>query len=341
MGYQEPKSKDYGVNLCDGCLDKQRQIDRLQEENQRLKQKLNLNQRQSRQGFFGSSTPSSQIPVKPTSLAEKQAKKGGAQLGHRGVGRQSFKASEADEQRTAEVSDELCQTCQCHLQRTSANERAVYELERERVRRIYYLIERKLCPVCRKTVPGKVANALPRMSLSNELIVEVAEQHYLLGRTLGQIAERFSISYATLADALKRIGKLVEPCLEKLKIDYRASQVRHADETSWRTDGAGGYAWYFGSKQVSLYLFRQTRSGNVVKEVFGDEPLGGVLVVDRYGGYNRVPSRMQYCYAHLWREMTDLETEFETSEEVKNARSSHEIGNGRRYAIAKKRVERS
>ena len=43
-----------------------------------------------------------------------------------------------------------------------------------------------------------------------------------------------------------------------------------------------------------------------------------MLVVDRYGGYNRVPSQMQYCYAHLLREMKDLEQEFETSEEVNN-----------------------
>ena len=28
MGYQEPKSRDYGVNLCNGCLEKQRVIDR-------------------------------------------------------------------------------------------------------------------------------------------------------------------------------------------------------------------------------------------------------------------------------------------------------------------------
>lgn len=318
MSYQEPKNKDYGVNLCDGCLDKQREIDRLREENQRLKQKLNLNQRKSQKGFFGSSTPSSQVPVKANSLAENQARKGGALLGHRGVGRQSFTSEEADEQRVAEVPVSECAACQCRLQRISSNERAVYDLVRERIKKIYYQIERRICPRCRKTFGGKVENALPRASMSNALVAEIAEQHYVLGRSLGQVAERFAINDATVLESLKRVGKLLAPGVEKLKADYRQAEVRHADETTWRTDGGNGWSWYFGSERVSLHLFRQTRGKAVVKEVLGSEALSGVLVVDRYPSYNRVPCPMQYCYAHLLREMTDLEQEFETNEEVKN-----------------------
>lgn len=318
MSYQEPKTTDYGVNACKSCFEKQRVIDRQLEEIQRLKQKLNVNQRKATNGFFGSSTPSSQIPVKANAVTENQARKGGAVIGHRGVGRQVFSSIEADEVRCAAVEVETCQTCHCRLSRQSSNERAIYEIERERVKKIYYEIERKACPRCRKIVSGKVAGAMPRAALSNELVIEVAEQHYLLGRTLGQIAERFGINYSTLCESLKRVGKKLEPSVERLKADYRAALVRHADETGWRTDGSSGYSWYFGSKEVSLHLFRETRSASVTKEVFGSEPLSGVLVVDRYNGYNRVPCDIQYCYAHLLREMKDLASEFEASEEVKN-----------------------
>jgi len=38
--YQLAKSHDYGVNTCQQCLAKQREIDRLTEENQRLRAKL-------------------------------------------------------------------------------------------------------------------------------------------------------------------------------------------------------------------------------------------------------------------------------------------------------------
>ena len=244
MGHQAPKTKDYGVNLCAGCFDKQREIDRLKEEVQQLRLKVCANQRKSAAGFFGSSTPSSQIPVKANSLAENQARTGGAVKGHRGVGRQVFAAAEADERRVVAVTEQNCEVCECRLNRLSSNERGVYDLERERVTKIYYEIERKVCPQCRTIVSGRVGNALARAALSNELVAEVAEQHYVLGRTLGQIAERFSINYSTLADSLKRIGKLLEPALERLKGDYRQSAVRHADETSWRTDGGNGYSWY-------------------------------------------------------------------------------------------------
>lgn len=280
MGYQVPKNKDYGINNCEGCLEKQRIIDRQLEEIQQLKQKLQVNQRKSKAGFFGSSTPSSQVPLKPNSLAENQANKGGAKKGQGGVGRQIFSSVEADEVRVAQVSLENCQTCECRLSRQSSNERAIYELERENVKKIYYTIERKICLVCRKIVSGKVENAFQRMSLSNDLIVEVAEQHYVLGRTMGQIAERFSLNYATLADSLKRVGKRLEPSLERLKRDYRKSQIRHADETSWRTDGGNGYSWYFGSAEVSLHLFRETRSASVVREVLG---IGGFVAKVRKG----------------------------------------------------------
>lgn len=168
MSYQEPKNKDYGINSCEGCLAKQQVIDRQFEEIQQLKQKLNVNQRRLKEGFFGSSTPSSQVPVKANSVAENQARKGGAKVGHLGVGRKVFSVAQADQVRTAFVASETCQTCQCGLVSQGWNERAIYDLQAEEVRRIYYKIKRKRCPICQKTVSGKVLNAMPNAKLSNE-----------------------------------------------------------------------------------------------------------------------------------------------------------------------------
>jgi hypothetical protein len=63
-------------------------------------------------------------------------------------------------------------------------------------------------------------------------------------------------------------------------------------------------------------LFRTSRSAKVPHEVLGEQPLAGVLVVDRYHGYNRVPCALQYCYAHLLREVEDLAKEFPDHPEV-------------------------
>ena len=317
MSYQPAKSKDFGVNLCEGCLQKQLIIDRQKQEILALKQKLNLNEKRLKEGFFASSTPSSQLPVKENSLAENQAKRGGAQPGHPPNKRQAFTPEQADEVRQANVESQACQVCLCHLVSHTPNQRAIYDLQLEHLRKLFYQIERKRCPQCQKIFAGKVLDALPRATLSNSLLVELAHQHYVLGRTLGQIAGKLSLNDSTLAESFKRVGKLLEPCLEKLKKDYRQASVRHADETSWRTDGDNGYSWYFGSQDVSLHLFRETRSSRVVKEVLGQEKLAGVLVVDRYAGYNQVPCALQYCYAHLLRDLKKLEEEFESDPEVK------------------------
>jgi hypothetical protein len=68
---------------------------------------------------------------------------------------------------------------------------------------------------------------------------------------------------------------------------------------------------------MSIFRFRATRSSAVVKEVLGSTRLPGVLVVDRYNAYNQVPCRIQYCYAHLLRNVQDLEDEFPDNEEIR------------------------
>ena len=299
-------------------MQKQREIDRLREEVVRLKQKLKQNERKSQAGFFGLSTPSSKIPVKANSLAENQAKKGGARIGHTGVGRKQFSFAEADERALAPVVESACKACLCGLAVDKSAARSVYDIHPNSVRKIVYEVERKHCPKCRKPYRGQVENAFERSSLSNDLIVEVARRHYERGNSLGQVAEELGLNHATLLESLKRMGNKLEPCLEQLKLDYRKDEVRHADETVWRTDGASGDSWYFGSERVSLHLFRQTRSASVVKEVLGTTGLAGCLVVDRYHGDTRVPCRIQYCYAHLLRDMKGLQEEFAQDAEVQN-----------------------
>jgi transposase len=318
VSYQPAKNKDFGVNLCEGCLQKQLIIDRQKQEILALKQKLNLQDKRLKEGFFGSSTPSSQLPVKENSLAQNQAKRGGAQPGHPPNKRQAFTPEQAHEIRLLPIEEQSCPSCQSHLVIHSSNQRAIYDLQQEQLRKLFYQLERKRCSHCQTILSAKVLDAFPKAQLSNSLLVEVAQQHYVLGRTLGQISERLSVNYSTLGDSLKRVGKLLEPCLDKLKELYRQSQVRHADETSWRCDGGNGYSWYFGSQDVSLHLFRQTRSGSVAKEVLGREKLEGVLVVDRYAAYHQMPCALQYCYAHLLRDLKDFENEFESDQEVQN-----------------------
>ena len=139
----------------------------------------------------------------------------------------------------------------------------------------------------------------------------------LHGIPLGRVCEQLQANPGSLIECFHRMAHLFAPVLPKLIETYRQSPVKHADETGWRTNGHNGYVWLFATETISLFLFRQTRSGKVPQTILGNNPLPGVLVVDRYAGYNRTPCPLQYCYAHLLREVQELEKNFPGSEEVK------------------------
>ena len=141
--------------------------------------------------------------------------------------------------------------------------------------------------------------------------------HYVHGIPLGRICDPMGLDLGSVVQMLHRLAGLFKPVLPRLIELYRLASVRHADETSWRTDGRCGYAWLFCTPDLSIFMFRQTRSASVPREVFGNLPLPGVLVVDRYNGYNQVPCKLQYCYAHLMREVEDLAKEFPDNAEVR------------------------
>lgn len=315
MKYQLHKPTDYGVNLCEGCLEKQREIDRLREEVRLLKARLNQRERQQEEGVFGSSTPSSLKPLKANSKQDQSEKRGGAKNGHPGHGRRACSAAEADEIHRVELR-ERCPDCGGPLGAASIRTRTVAEIAPIVVKRICYELERRSCRNCRKSFQAQAPGVLPKSLLGNQLLSEIVGEHYLQGVPLSSLTRRFGLNLGTVIDALHRLSRSFHPALKQLKEEYRRAPVRHADETGWRTDGHNGYSWLFCTDRVSLCLYRQMRSASVVKEVLGEKDLDGVLVVDRYNGYNKIRCRIQYCYAHLLRDVEDLRDEFAEEAEV-------------------------
>jgi hypothetical protein len=296
-------------------LKKQQEIDRLREENARLKARLRYQERTAKEGFFGSATPSSKVPVKPSVPLEPGPRFGGAKSGHVGHGRHTISPEQAD--RVARVpAPERCPACGRRLEAKGTKSRTVLDVQPLRRQTVCYQLEQKYCAHCRKLVRASTPGVLPRALLSNRLLAHVAVQHYVYGVTLGQLENQLAVGYGTLMGALHQVGRLLEPACEQLVQAYRNAPVKHADETGWRTDGHNGYAWLFCTETISLFRFRQTRSAQVALQVFGAKRLRGVLIVDRYHGYNRVPCALQYCYAHLLRDVQDLEKEFPEHREI-------------------------
>lgn len=305
-----------GINRCPECLAKQQIIDRLTEENQSLKQRLRIRERKDRDGFFGSSTPSSKIPVKPNTAESKQHKPRGGQPGHRGAGRRTF--TQADH--IVEVSgrvDTHCPDCGNLLQDKGTEERPVIESQPIKAQQVLYRLPKKYCSHCQKTFKPSAPGVLPKSLYGNQLISTAATMHYIHGIPMGRICEQIGIGPGSLVEIFHRLARLFAGACSQLIELYRQSWVKHADETGWRTEGINGYAWLFATPLLSIFQFRKTRSAKVANAVFGEDRLPGVLVVDRYAGYNKAPCNIQYCYAHLLREVEDLEKEFPDNLEIK------------------------
>lgn len=314
--YQPAKRHDYGINTCPSCLDKQRKIDRLTEENQRLRSLLNQRQRQAASDPFSSSTPSSKIVIKANTTIEQTRKKGGAQAGHVGHGRTITSATDATRVCAVEVESTHCSECGSLLTEKGWRERTVWDCQLVIVEKIVYRVQKKHCRKCRRTIQAPTPSVLPKSLLGNQLTAHILTSHYLQGEPMGRISERLGLNVGSLLEMAHRVGQLFHGVVKHLSDEYRAAEVRHADETSWRTDGESGYCWLFSTEDLSIYLFRRSRAASVAKEVLGDKPLSGVLVVDRYHAYNRAPCALQYCYAHLLRDVEELGKEFPTEREL-------------------------
>jgi len=98
------------------------------------------------------------------------------------------------------------------------------------------------------------------------------------------------------------------PLYEDLRNKIRVSDVVHADETSWRSDGVGHYVWFAGNEHLSLFHIDRHRSSEVAKTIFG-ENFDGILVRDRYAAYNGIGLDWQACIAHISTKAKDIKAE--------------------------------
>lgn len=301
---------------CKDCIEKDLKITELQETVKGLKAQLRYRERKEEDGAFGLSTPSSKKPFKENASEEKTHKKGGAVPGHTGHGRTSLTEETADLVIDRDAG-EVCPECGIPLVPHRETTRTVIDNAPREPKKMLYRLHDKVCPNCKKKFKAK-APVLPRSLYGNHLTAQVAVMHYFHGIPMGRICEMTAVNLGSLVDIFHRLGRYFAPCMEALKNAYRQDPAKHADETGWRNDGQSGYAWLFCTGLLSIFLFKNTRSSSIPRGVFGNESLPGVLVVDRYNGYNKLPVKLQYCYAHLLRDLEKLGKDFLDEEEVKS-----------------------
>ena len=149
------------INRCPECLTKLQTIDCLVEENQCLKQRLRNRERKNQDGFFGSSTPSSKIPIKSNAIGTDQHKPKGARPGHKGSGRKPLEHADRVIEIPAEV-ETSCPDCGCQLQDKGTQQRVVMESQPIKAQQLLYRLAKKYCPRCQKIFMPSTPSVLPK-----------------------------------------------------------------------------------------------------------------------------------------------------------------------------------
>jgi transposase len=124
------------------------------------------------------------------------------------------------------------------------------------------------------------------------------------------------LSVGQLSAILTTVATEGAPAVAAIKTAVQASPVLHLDETSWRENGQNGYVWVMTTAEGLCYFhYDRSRAGAVARGLTGAH-YAGTLCTDFYAGYNEHACRHQRCWAHLLRDLAELEQSHATQAEV-------------------------
>jgi len=124
--------------------------------------------------------------------------------------------------------------------------------------------------------------------LSKRKVVYLMQDFFHLQICLGSV----SACEAAVSDAVS------EPVGEAHQYVQKSS-VLNADETGWWQRHLRSWLWVAATPMVVVFLVQWRRNSDAAKELLGK--FAGVLVSDRWSGYDYFKGRRQQCWAHLRR----------------------------------------
>ncbi len=295
-----------GVHRQNGGL--QRQIERLERENEHLKQQLGAERRAGRR--------------QAAPFAKKRPQGRGGHPGRRPgarYGRQGRRPCPARVDETiAAPAPTSCPDCGGAVEVTGAASQYQEDLPpvRPLVRR--FDIEVGHCSQCRRRIQGRHAlqtsDALgaARVQLGPGVVALVVELHTHGGLPLAKVADllqtRFGLQVTPggLANLLHRAARDARPAYEALREQVRNAPVVTADETGWRVGARSHWLWAAVTPTTTVYAICAGRGFEDAQAVLGAD-FDGVLVRDGWVVYRRyINGEHQTCLQHLLRRCEHL-----------------------------------
>lgn len=177
-----------------------------------------------------------------------------------------------------------------------------------------YVHEEAFCPRCNRTVVGAGPDEIPNAPIGPLAKSTAGYRSGEVGISYRKVQRIFEDLFglscvpASLVGFDNKAAKQGEAIYADVREKVRASNVVHADETSWRNDGKGFYVWFAGNDDLAFFHIDRHRSREAAKTVFGED-FDGVLVRDRYAAYNGIGRDFQACLAHIITNAKDIRRE--------------------------------
>lgn len=214
---------------------------------------------------------------------------------------------------------ERCPDCNTKLSGQSiARRREVIDLpEMPPVQVIEHQVIKRWCPKCKKW-------HTPALDLSGEVLGQSRIGHRAASmvswlrttlrlpvkqvQTLLQQVYGLEISVGEIVELAHAVAKAGQATVKQIGAAILKAPHVHMDETTWRESGDNGYVWACSTPSgLRSFAFKFSRAASIPETIL--EGFEGTLVTDFYAGYNYTDGKHQRCWAHLLRDLRDLDKE--------------------------------
>jgi transposase len=282
----------------------EKKVQMLQEEISRLK----------KDSTNSSKPPSSDI-IKPLKIFRRLGKKRhcGGQHGHRKFSRQPFEPHEVDEVVEYELK------AQDAVGLKPLDEWFVIqqiELPDKLYKVIEYRARKYLDPVTGKVHIAPMPDEIRKGGLlgtgMTAAVAFMKSSCHMSYTTIQQFFKelmQLDISRGMLCKATQKVSLSLQPAYRQLVERLPHEPQIGVDETGHHAGGKLHWTWCFDTPDYSLFRIDKSRGCEVLEKILGRE-FAGIICADYWGAYRKYArlfnARMQYCMAHLIREIRFL-----------------------------------
>jgi transposase len=278
----------------------------------RLEQRIAVLEARLGQDSSNSSKPPSSDPLhlkrRPPQPPSREQR--GGQRGHRRHTRELVPAERLDA--VVDCKPTACRGCGHSLRGDDPEpiRHRVAELPEIRPAVIEYRLHRVVCRRCGAASRGVLPAGVPRGASGPRLqaVIGLLGGAYRLSkrRIRAILADLLGLSVSTgmVCKTERRAAEALAAPVQEVYQHIRTAAAAGVDETGWRQQKRRAWLWAAVTDRATAFRIEPSRGADALHALVG-EPVGPVIVCDRFPTYARAPTR-QVCWAHLRRDFQSM-----------------------------------